>query len=1512
MATRVGDEITLPTPIAWFLVGVGLLLGLQFVTIPSSGEDQLIIAVCGFVLLLILNRRGGRLTTIFLMIISALVSLRYIYWRYTETFVPEDVIQGFFMLGLLLAETYAVAVLVISYFQTMWPLNRKPVPLPADTRLWPTVDVFIPTYNESLDVVKSTVMAALAMDWPEDKLNVYILDDGRRPEFRKFAEDIGCGYITRPDNKGAKAGNINHALKLTDGEFVAIFDSDHVPTRAFLQLTMGWMFRDPKLGLIQLPHHFYSPDPFQRNLTRGQDVPPEGLIFYGLVQPGNDLWNAAFFCGSCAVLRRKALDDIGGVPTETVTEDAHCSLRMQRKGWNTAYLRLPLAAGLATERLIIHIGQRMRWARGMIQIFRRDNPFLGKGLSLPQRLCYFAAMFSWFFPLARVVFLTSPLAFLLFGVPVIAASPLAIVAYAGPHIVHAVATSSRVAGRVRHSFWSEVYETAVAFFLVPVVLVTLLDPKKGKFNVTSKGGKLEEGYFDLRAVWPSVLLFIALVLGLVSGVWGILHHPPSSIEFQAYLLNTVWAFFCVFPTLATVAVGRERRQQRAFARVDAVVPAVIETPGGLLPAQTVDISLSGVRLRTDPQQAETQIVFDALANSVGIEYGSSVHIRFFVNGRVIVLPARIVKLQDQYVMAQFRPLDVQQEALITELVFGRANAWLAWDQHEADRPFVSLWRVAQSIGGVFAGMSQFRRRRPLVTVPEASQASAVPSPSAAASPPKAGGAPPAPATTFVRPKRLAARAAGVGLCWLLASAGTVLAQDFPMALPGQGANVAQLGGGATGGEIREVVRSFRQLGVPGPMQLRGLLDLQGIVFGLRSDEVVLSAELELSGSWSPALIPSLSQLRITLNEEVVTTLSPVAGMPNFGPTTIPIPSLFFSQMNRLNFRFTGRYTQDCNDPLSGLLWLTLSDRSLLRLRVARLTLPMDLARLPEPFYNPQELREPLTLPVVFRGQSVPAAMVRAAAIATSWFAVQADFRGAYFPVRRSLPATGHAIVFVGSAEAAAELDLPDIDGPTLALRANPSDPFGQFLIVAGRTPAEAIVAAQALAVGARSLSGEMARVTQVSLAPRRPYDAPRWIPRDRPVRFGELVDPAALQGTGYVPSPITVPLRTAPDLYLPPGRTLGVWVRFVAPSDPIVDLRVSRMDAFLSDLFLQPVPLGSPEPMWPLGAIARWLGWADRPAQEARLAVPPQFITGQNELRFAFDLRPFNRGDCVGIPDELRVAILPESEIDLSRAYRFALMPNLAFFASAGFPFTRLADFSETALVLPNEASDEELTLALELVGRMASIVGHPATAIEVITGASLAPVAEKDLLFVGTPNRLPALANILRDAPFRLEQGRIAIATPPIGQQFREIFVRASRQSERDRATFTFTNQGNGFGLIFSFESPLSPSRVAVVVAAAGPEGFRRLRNAFFDPEDIGRMQGDLVVVNAGRVQSFRVGPIFERGSLPFWERPRYWFADRPEFLVLMLLGAAAAMMVPFYVFLRRRARKRLGEAHS
>ncbi|MGX9963176.1 UDP-forming cellulose synthase catalytic subunit [Roseomonas sp. F4] len=1611
--------------VSWPLMALSLIIGLIFTVAPLQAEQQAWLAVAGFLLFLVANRIPGRAMTIFIVFMSCLVSMRYIYWRLVDTLEFTSFIQTFLGTGLLLAEVYAVSTMLLAYFQAIWPLDRKPVPLPEDPEEWPTIDVFIPSYNEPLEIVKPAIYGALAIDWPREKMNVYLLDDGRRDEFRRFCEQVGCNYLIRADNKGAKAGNINAALKVTNGEYICIFDCDHVATRAFLQLTVGWLLRDRDLAMVQTPHHFYSPDPFERNLASGQRVPNEGLLFYGMVQQGNDLWNATFFCGSCAVIRREALLEVGGVPTETVTEDCHCSLKMQRRGWRTAYLRIPLAAGLATERLMLHIGQRMRWGRGMIQILRIENPMLGAGLKFYQRCCYFMSQFHFLFPLPRFVFLTAPLAFLLFGESIIAASPLAIIAYAGPHILHSVGATSRLSGHVRHSFWSEIYETVLALYLIPVMLATLLDPKKGKFNVTDKGGTLQEGFFDLRAVGPNMVLALALIAGLLSGIYGLTTNPVDSLDFQAFALNFLWAVLSFVVVLAGLAVGRERRQVRERARVGAVIAAnVVLADGRVIEGETMDLSLGGAAVAIERPADVPEDLAITLELDVGPEW--------------VAIPAEVLRWQDGRMQLRFAAQTLHDEGNIVRAVLGRADAWVDWDDVREDKPLRSLGEVARSIGGLFRGDSQFsfftrRQRRNRVVMSaqapaaEAVTAEAPPEPTAptrrargestvrraaavalalALSAPGLAlaqvnlrGAPPPPSPLQPGPQglplTLTPQSPGVGTFGAPATQGGAVplqVQGSPFAQPGQppagppGGNVlmpfgqqtappagapltpfgqpAQPGqapsvsgagplvpfgqvapgqvpgqqvpvgtvgqvntglpplpqaqpafqggpviggfGAPTGdiGSTRTETRTLRQLGLRAPMQMRGTSDLQGVLFGVRGDEVVTSARLVLQGATSPALIPEYSQVAMALNEQFVGVINPDRNRPAFGPLEFPINPVFFADLNRLNFRFTGRYTLECNDPLSGLLWANVSDLSTLQLTLERLPLQRDLARLPEPFFDPRLLREPLVLPVVVP-QAASNEGLQAAATVASWFAVQADYRGASFPVSFTLPQRGNAVVIAGGPEAIPGLALPRFDGPTLALVPNPTDRFGLILVVGGRTGEEAAQAAVVLAGSKEALAGEIAVVQPITVPARQPYDAPRWVRSDRPVRLGELVDPTELQAFGYAPGPISVPFRTAPDLYTWRGRPLPVELNYRSPPGPITDVAVSRLDIALNDIYLRSLPLRDADAPWPLSYFSRQFGQSER--MTGRFGLPPYLIFGANELQMRFDMRPLHRGDCIAVPADVRAGIDPDSTIDLSDAYRFTTLPNLAFFSGSGFPFTRMADFSDTAAVLPDQPNEVELTSFLTLMGRLASHVGHATTGIRVVRPAALDSVASRDLLVIGTLGRQPALETLLRDGPVVLEGNRLTVALPDALEGFRNLFLGDEPRVAREQAQALLASTGDGLGILMGFESPLRSGKSVVALTGTTPQGLEQMLAALRDPEQAPRVQGDLAILSAGRISGFTLGNHYTVGTLPPYIWPQYFLQTRPDLLLLLLAISCAIIAIPAYWALRRRAAIRL-----
>ena len=460
---------------------------------------------------------------------------------------------------------------------------------------------------------------------------------------------------------------------------MAIFDCDHMPARSFLQLTVGWFLRDPKLALVQTPHHFLSPDPFERNLGTFRNRPNEGELFYGLVQDGNDMWNAAFFCGSCAILRRTAIDDIGGFAVETVTEDAHTALRLHRKGWNSAYLRIPQAAGLATESLSAHIGQRIRWARGMVQIFRTDNPLLGKGLSFFQRICYANAMLHFLVGLPRLIFLTAPLAFLLLHAYIIYAPAVMILLYVLPHMIHASLTNSRMQGAYRQTFWGEVYETVLAWYIARPTTVALFSPSRGKFNVTAKGGMMEENQFDWQTARPYLVLSLLNLLGLGFAVWRLFTGPKD--EIITILVSVLWVVYNLLIIGAAVAVAAEVRQVRQTHRVQTRLPGAIKLlDGHSYPCELVDYSDGGVGLQ--------------LGQALQLPVGTPVSLILQRGTREFVFPGYLTRSNELFMGLNFAKLTPAQKIEFVQCTFGRADAWLDHNsEFEADKPIQSLSEI---------------------------------------------------------------------------------------------------------------------------------------------------------------------------------------------------------------------------------------------------------------------------------------------------------------------------------------------------------------------------------------------------------------------------------------------------------------------------------------------------------------------------------------------------------------------------------------------------------------------------------------------------------------------------------------------------------------------------------------------------------------------------------------------------------------------------------------------------
>lgn len=1492
------------------LLIAGLFLLVIVVITPLDLVSQALFGLLTITAMLLIKGHPSRGVTLILVTLSITVSTRYIWWRLTETLQFASPLEAFLGIGLILAELYAWLVLMLGYIQTAWPLNRPPVAMPEDLTAWPTVDLFIPTYNEPLEIVQNTVFGALSVDYPPDRLRIYILDDGRREDFREFAEALGVGYITRDNNLHAKAGNLNHALGLTDGDMLALFDSDHVPNRAFLQLTVGWFLADPKLALIQTPHHFYSPDPFERNLAGGEGIPNEGLLFYGLVQDGNDLWNAAFFCGSCAVMRRSAVESIGGFATQTVTEDAHTALRLHRAGWNSAYLKLPLAAGLATERLAIHVGQRMRWARGMTQIFRVDNPWWGRGLSFGQRVCYMNAMLHFFFGLPRFVFLTAPLAYLMFRLNIIAASGLMVIAYALPHLWHSTVTNSRLQSRYRYSFWGEIYESVLAMYLLRPTLTTLINPKRGKFNVTEKGGLLPQDYFDYKIVRPHLIMATLLILALFVGVirWWLTDFSDTEV----LLLNVFWAIFNLFTITAAIAVAREARQLRTAVRHELVLQAVIHLPGGRTVAtQTENISTGGAQF--------------ALPRPEGLQPGDMVEVELPMGSNSAVVPGQVVGTRDR-LRVMFVNMTLRQQRDIVRIVLCRADAWLDWEDHPIDQPLRSVGRIFGTIRGVFRRGSRLVPARTAPLGPD-------PAP------------PPPSAPTPVERERERALnrvilAFGVGL-GALAMAANGLAQAPPKgaAAPApQGAQVpltapSQIVPGAMppssqtppgqptlpgpagpapgsetstatpSGSTRQETLSLKDLGANSPIRLIGVQGEGSLPFSVRRDEVPTGGKIDVSFAYSPALIPELSHLTVLLNGEVLGSIPLPKDKSSGQQASLPINPVLLQEDNRILFRFIGHYTLGCEDPLHSSLWMVLSNTSAITLQLQKLTLANELSLLPAPFYDPKDMQS-LTLPFVFSGKPSPSTL-QAAGVVASWFGSLAAYKGASFPASFDSIPNGNAVVFATNAEKPSGVPVPNLSGPTISVVANPSNPESKLLLVMGRTPEELAAAADTLALGATALSGDTQVVGAPQIPDRKAYDAPRWIPMDRPVRFGEIVQPTDLQGNGLVPGLLTVNFRTAPDIFVWGNSGVPLSVRYRYPAGTWLNFPDSRLDVSINNSYLRSLPLTQEGTVQQVKDIIS----PDFVMNEQAVRVPPYYIFGQNQLQFYYDLRPMKRGECQDVlPTNVQESIDPDSTIDLSKTERFTSLPNLAFFVNSGYPFTRYADLSRTAVVVPDQLTPADVQAYLTLMGMMGDSTGYPVVRVQVVSAAGVDQVADKDLIVLGAVNRQPLIAKWSDNARLRVDGGRLRVAmTSSLDRAY--TILDPNAEQERARVDELLVQQGDNLATMIGMESPLSSGHTVVMITGSTPEKQLTVLNTFRNRELNPLIQGDLMVATADKVTSFRVGTEYTVGHLFWLTKVRWWLGNSPLILILFtLIGVLIIALVAYWVLSRIALRRLAG----
>lgn len=590
---------------------------------------------------------------------ASFLNIRYLHWRITETLVL-DWYNGPVSLALLIMELVAIINVTLLNYQTLIPTNRSPEADVGAQRIkngqyTPTVDVLVPTYNEPIFVLRRTLVGCQAMRYPHKQ--VWLLDDGKRPEAAKLAEELGCKYLTRPDGSHAKAGNLNNGLASATGDIVVVFDADFIPLENFLERTIGF-FEDPNVAMVVTPQNFYNPDQPEINLG-GRVIPHEQTVFYTIIQPGRDFTNSVVCTGTSSMMRRKHIDEIGGIPIGTIVEDWTTGMMLQSKGYRAIFLNELVSVGAAPENFSSYLVQRVRWAEGTIKLlYTKYNPMFLPGLNLVQRINHMSGVLFWIDQATQSVSYLTPALFFMLGMRSMDTNLLEIIYYWAPTYFFGLLAVSWVIGS-RTILVTYSYNALMCFYLVPTIVMTLLFPKrKLKFKVTDKGLSQKQTTLDFKSMRPILILLFFNLCAIGISTWKA-HRADFFIGSDA--VNLIWAQFVSVVLAISVIAGIDLVEERKGLRVkcsERCKIRILDSPEKYVFSSLINISETGVAF----QKPEN------LSLTVGQ------NLEFSIPEEPIQLMAKVERV-GEVIGCSFLNVTVEQQSKIIEFAFCRVSHW---------------------------------------------------------------------------------------------------------------------------------------------------------------------------------------------------------------------------------------------------------------------------------------------------------------------------------------------------------------------------------------------------------------------------------------------------------------------------------------------------------------------------------------------------------------------------------------------------------------------------------------------------------------------------------------------------------------------------------------------------------------------------------------------------------------------------------------------------------------------
>ncbi|WP_318385470.1 cellulose biosynthesis cyclic di-GMP-binding regulatory protein BcsB [Enterobacter sp.] len=698
-----------------------------------------------------------------------------------------------------------------------------------------------------------------------------------------------------------------------------------------------------------------------------------------------------------------------------------------------------------------------------------------------------------------------------------------------------------------------------------------------------------------------------------------------------------------------------------------------------------------------------------------------------------------------------------------------------------------------------------------------------------------------------------------------------------------------------------------QMGQPQGIVLSGGQLQGGINFTLPVGQVTTNAQLSLNLKVSPAMAARNTTMQLMLNGQPLGTVPLGAAESDISRFQLDIPAALMVSSNTISFKINDGDAMMCQRDLTDKYRVTILPDSAFSLEGQALDIGSDLSHFPRPFFDDMQMT-PATITFAFPAKST-ADTISAAALVSSWMGIQADYRGVSFAALRDRLPEQNGILIGHPGEQIGGLTLPKVTQPTLTIIDNPANPTYKLLLVVGKDENALRAAAWRLTRGNFALQTASLPVDAETIPQSKPYDAPRWIQTDRPVKLSELIrKDQSLTVNGIWHDALRVAFRAAPDLFLWDGETIPLRIGYRFPSENWIDENRSWLSMTMNDTFLHNLPVnkqGALETLWhKIGGDAR--------QEQFDMPLEPYMIYGDNQLALYFNIVPKASAPCsVLLNNNIKSRIDDDSWIDLSHTRHFALLPNLSYFVGASFPFTRLADYSQTTLLLPEKPTETQIATMLDMAARSGNATGTALAHNRVVlgipsAGSNLELLRDRDVLAVTDLSQHSFNDALMKTSPFVAHNNMLSVREPTQWEKIQR-WMAGDWSADGVDADRYFSSNESWRGFV-SFRSPWSPERTVVTAMGSNDDQLSRLHGDLTSARINAGIRGDAAIItNENGVRSFRVGPQYPRGEMPT-HLLIIWYANQHSGLLAILgLLFACILGLALYAVLKRRAHKRL-----